>query len=352
MVSFSQHYPTPDQEHAPKMASIKTIAQLAGTSVTTVSRVMNNSGYVSNDVRTKVEHAIAATNYRPSTGARVLRSGKSDLVGILLPSLDVQFFGILAHTMEQALFDLGYQSFICSTAESAAHEARYISTFISRRVGGVIAASAQSGAAHFAQLQDSAIPIVAIDRDLNGLESDAVVIDHDLGGRMMAAHLMDLGHRQIAILGAPAHSQSIQRRLAGVTALLDHNGLAPSGLELGPQHNFDETYRLAKRLLMATDRPTAIIGLTDIAAIGAIHAAHDLGLSVPQDLSIIGFDDIPSAAFVLPRLTTIAQPIRQLGRSAVARLHRLMTHDQTGAVDPVPELKLILRETTAPPRVR
>ena len=351
MVSFSyQKSDRPEYRgHGAWMASIKTIAQLAGTSVTTVSRVMNNSGYVSNELRANVERAIATTNYRPSTGARLLRSGKSDLVGILLPSLDVQFFGILAHTMEQALFDLGYQSFICSTAESAAHEARYISTFISRRVGGVIAASAQSGAAHFAQLQDCAIPIVAIDRDLNGLESDAVVIDHDLGGRMMATHLIDLGHRKIAILGAPAHSQSIQRRLAGVKTVFDQTTAELSGVELGSLHNFDETYRLAKLLLTAPDRPTAIIGLTDIAAIGAIHAAHDLGLSVPQDLSIIGFDDIPSAAFVLPRLTTIAQPIRQLGRSAVARLHRLMTNDQNGVVEPVPELQLIQRETTAPP---
>ena len=331
------------------MASIKTIAHLAGTSVASVSRVINNSGSVSDRLRAKVEGAIAETNYRPSTGARLLRSGKSDLVGILLPSLDVQFFGILAHTMEQALFELGYQSFICSTAESGAHEARYIATFISRRVGGVIAASAESGAAHFSQLQANGIPIVAIDRDLNGLESDAVIIDHDLGGKMMAKHLIDLGHRNIAVVGAPAHSQSIQRRLTGVTTVLAQNGSTLSGLELGHLHNFEETYRLAKLLLDRTNRPTAIIGLTDIAAIGAIHAAHDLGLSVPQDLSIIGFDDIPSAAFVLPRLTTIAQPIRQLGRSAVARLHRLMSNDQSAEIETVPDLRLIHRETTAPP---
>ena len=122
--------------------------------------------------------------------------------------------------MEQALFDLGYQSFICSTAESAAHEARYVAMFLSRRVGGVIAASAEAGAAHFAQLRARGIPIVAIDRDLHGYASDAIVIDHDLGGRMMAQHLIDLGHRTIAVIGAPLHSQSIQRRLAGVRAAL------------------------------------------------------------------------------------------------------------------------------------
>jgi LacI family transcriptional regulator len=330
------------------VASIKTIAKLAHTSVASVSRVLNNSGYVSADLRAKVQAAIAQTNYQPSSDARVLRGGKSNLVGILLPSIDVQFFGILAHAMEQALFDLGYQSFICSTAESAAHEARYVAMFLSRRVGGVIAASAEAGAAHFAPLRAHGIPIVAVDRDLHGYASDAIVIDHDLGGRMMAQHLIDLGHRTIAVIGAPLHSQSIQRRLAGVRAALAQSGLQPVCEQLGTTHDFAQSYDLASRAL--ANRPSALIGLTDIAAIGAIHAAHDLGLRIPQDLSIIGFDDIPSAAFVLPRLTTIAQPIRHLGRSAAHRLHRLIAGDPQTLTEALPALTLIQRDTTAPPK--
>lgn len=330
------------------MASIKTIAKLAQTSVASVSRVLNNSGYVSADLRAKVQAAIAQTNYQPSSDARVLRGGKSNLVGILLPSIDVQFFGILAHSMEQALFDLGYQSFICSTAESAAHEARYVAMFLSRRVGGVIAASAEAGAAHFAPLRAHGIPIVAVDRDLHGYASDAIVIDHDLGGRMMAQHLIDLGHRKIAVIGAPLHSQSIQRRLAGVRAALAQSGLEPASQQLGKTHDFAQSYDLSSRALAS--QPTALIGLTDIAAIGAIHAAHDLGLRIPQDLSIIGFDDIPSAAFVLPRLTTIAQPIRHLGRCAAHRLHRLIAGDPQTLAETLPALTLIQRDTTAPPK--
>lgn len=329
------------------MASIKTIATLAQTSVASVSRVLNNSGYVSAALRAKIESAIAQTNFQPSSDARILRGGKSHLVGILLPSIDVQFFGILAQSMEQALFDLGYQSFICSTAESAAHEARYVAMFLSRRVGGVIAASAEAGAAHFAPLRARGVPIVAIDRDLHGYASDSIVIDHDLGGRMMAQHLLDLGHRKIAILGAPQHSQSIKRRLAGAKAALGQSGLQPVSVQLGMTHDFAQAYDLARNAL--AHRPTALIGLTDIAAIGAIHAAHDLGLQIPRDLSIIGFDDIPSAAFVLPRLTTIAQPIRHLGHIAAQRLHRLITNDPSVPINALPALTLIQRDTTAPP---
>lgn len=332
------------------MASIKTIAKLAGTSVTSVSRVLNNNGYVSAEVRQKVEEAMKAANYRPSSGARVLRSGRSQLVGVLLPTLDVQFFGILAHTMEQALFDLGYQTFICSTAESGEHERRYIAMLLSQRVDGVIVASALEEFEHFAEFKAHNVPIVALDRDLNGLESEKVAVDHELGGRMMAEHLIELGHKRIAVIGAPAHSQPIRRRVAGITDALQKAGLEPVAIKLGEIHNFNEAYRLANLVLGRSERPTAIIGTTDIAAIGAIHAAHDAGLSIPGDISIIGFDDIPSAAFVLPRLTTVVQPIRDLGRSAVARLHRLMSGDETIADPGVPPLRLALRETTAPPR--
>ncbi|OCI90907.1 transcriptional regulator [Agrobacterium sp. 13-626] len=330
------------------MASIKTIAKLANTSVSSVSRVLNNNGYVSAEVRENVENAIKTLNYRPSSGARVLRSGRSLLVGVLLPTLDVQFFGILAHTMEQALFDLGYQTFICSTAESGEHELRYIAMLLSHRVDGVIVASAHEEFEHFSEFKTNNIPIVAVDRDLNGLESDMVAVDHEKGGRMMAEHLLELGHKRIAVVGAPAHSQPIRRRIAGITDALRNAGLEPFAVEIGSKHNFEETYRLASSVIGRPERPTAIIGTTDIAAIGTIHAAHDAGLSIPEDISIIGFDDIPSAAFVLPRLTTVAQPIRELGRSAVARLHRLMSGNQAIADQDVPPLRLVMRETTAP----
>lgn len=332
------------------MTSIKTIARLANTSVSSVSRVLNGNGYVSAPVRERVERAIETLNYSPSSGARVLRGGRSRLVGVLLPTLDVQFFGILGHTIEQMLFELGYHTFICSTAESEEHEARYISMFMAQRVDGVIVASTRGNAAHFSPLRERDIPIVAVDRDLGDIASANVVIDHERGGRMMARHLVDLGHRNIAVIGAPSHSQPIRRRLDGILGGMQANGLAPVAVELGAHHTFEETYALAQTVLARTVRPSAIIGTTDIAAIGAIHAASDAGLSIPRDVSIIGFDDIPSAAFVLPRLTTVSQPIREIGRRAVGYLHGLMSVGEDGGnVPPLPALTLIERSTTSIP---
>ena len=323
------------------MASIKDIARQSGTSPATVSRVINGSGYVSAPARTRVEAAIAELGYLPNAGARRLRSGESRMVGVLLPALDVPFFAILAHVIEQALFQAGYQALICCTDESAAAEERYISTLLSQGVDGVIAASVLSDGDQYGRL--AGVPVVALDRDLPGLAAVRVGADHHAGGRLMAGHLLDLGHRSIAVLGAPAHSAPIQARLAGALERLAEAGLSPVAVALGPSHDFDACRALAGTLLDKS--PTALIGTTDTAAIGAVHAAIARGLSVPGDVAVIGFDDLPAARYVLPALTTVAQPLRQIAEAATAQLIGLMT----GAPLPPPSpfaLRLIRRETT------
>ncbi len=201
-------------------ASIRTIAKIAQTSVSSVSRVLNNSGYVSPEVRHRVETAIKDLNYAPSKGARMLRGEASRMIGLMLPSIDVPFFGILANTIERELFERGYHTLICSSAENEEHEARYVAMLRAQRVEGVIVASAYGGTAHLRPLVDSGIPIIAIDRELVGISDDVFMADHAEGGRIMTRHLIGLGHRQVAVVGAPGHSQPIQLRLEGIRAVL------------------------------------------------------------------------------------------------------------------------------------
>ncbi|MDC7743017.1 LacI family DNA-binding transcriptional regulator [Rhizobium binxianense] len=337
--------------------SIRHIAKLAGTSVSSVSRVLNNSGYASPELRDRVEAAIRTLNYTPSKGARMLRGAPSRMIGLMLPSIDVPFFGILAHAIEQELFQHGYQTLICSTAENMDHEARYISMLLAQRVDGVIVASAFGSIEHFGVLRDARIPIIAIDRELNGIADEAVMADHEEGGRLMARHLIGRGHRAIAIVGAPAHSQPIQLRLQGITAEMAGNGIAPAIVAMAEEHSFAETYRLARELLAFRPDITAIIGTTDISAIAAIHAIQDRGFSVPNDYSVVGFDDLPEAAYVFPRLTTVAQPIRDVGQQAARLLEALIDEHQTGdesrrgAIVKVP-VTLIERDSTGPVRNR
>ncbi|MDK4703468.1 LacI family DNA-binding transcriptional regulator [Rhizobium sp. CNPSo 4062] len=308
--------------------SIRHIAKLAGTSVSSVSRVLNNSGYASPELRERVESAIRTLNYTPSKGAQMLRGAPSRMIGLMLPSIDVPFFGILAHAIEQELFQRGYQTLICSTAENMDHEARYISMLLSQRVDGVIVASAFGSTEHFEALREAHIPIVAIDRELPGIAGDAVMADHEEGGRMMARHLVELGHRKIGIVGAPAHSQPVQLRLRGIKEEMAERGIAPPAIFMAEEHSFAATYPLAKQLVASQPQMTGIIGTTDISAIATIHAVQDHGFSVPRDYSVIGFDDLPEAAYVFPRLTTIAQPIRGVGEQAVRQLESLIDEDQ------------------------
>jgi LacI family transcriptional regulator len=345
----------PPEKRQQVTTSIRHIAKLAGTSVSSVSRVLNNSGYASPELRERVEAAIRTLNYTPSKGARMLRGAPSRMIGLMLPSIDVPFFGILAHAIEQELFQRGYQTLICSTAEDIDHEARYISMLLSQRVDGVIVASAFGSTEHFEALREAHIPIVAIDRELPGIAGDAVMADHEEGGRLMARHLIELGHRAIGIVGAPAHSQPVQLRLRGIEEEMAGHGIAPTAISMAEEHSFAATYPLAKALIASQPEMTAIIGTTDISAIAIIHAVQDHGFSVPRDYSVIGFDDLPEAAYVFPRLTTVAQPIRGVGERAARRLEALIEQDLTDdeprkdTIVKVPVM-LIERDSTGPVR--
>ncbi|MES2432193.1 MAG: LacI family DNA-binding transcriptional regulator [Pseudomonadota bacterium] len=332
------------------MTSIRDIAKRAGASVTTVSRVINDSGYVSAATRARVQLAIAELDFTPNANARRMRSGNSLMVGVVLPALDVPFFGILAHVIEQELFRRGLQALICCTNESPDQEARYISTLLAQQVDGVLAASVLEDSTQYQRLVDAGVPIVAIDRTLQGLAMISVAADHRIGGRMMAEHLLSLGHRHFAVIGAPQHSPPVQARVRGAVERLAEAGLEAQ-VVLGSTHDFDACRALAVGILRPgsmVKRPTAVIGTTDIAAIGAVHAALGLGLSVPNDVSVIGFDDLPESRYVLPALTTVAQPLRQIGVQAVAQLVARIAGELAPLAD-LP-LRLVVRDTTAPPR--
>lgn len=333
------------------MTGIRDIACKAGVSVATVSRVINRTGHVGGVTRARVQAAVAELGYTPNPGARLMRRGDSRMVGLLLPALDVPFFGILAHTIEKELVRLGYHALICCTDESVDQEGQFITTLLEHKVSGVLAASVLSDVAHFRRLEAAGIPIVAIDREIVGIRAVTVRADHHLGGRMMADHLLSLGHRRIGIVGGPDHSTPVRARVEGARERMAEAGLEPVAIRLGALHDFDLFQALAKKVLSGPDRPTAMIGTTDIAAIGVLHAAAASGLSVPRDLSIIGFDDMPAARYVLPELTTVAQPMRAIGALAVAQLAALMTGQEAVSFDSgVLPLRLIVRGTTVAPQ--
>ncbi|MBK8020477.1 MAG: LacI family DNA-binding transcriptional regulator [Chloroflexi bacterium] len=330
------------------MATIKEVAAHAGVSVATVSRVVNNNGYVSEDLRQRVLEAMNILDYKPSALARSLRRQESLTVGLLMPGMNQPFFATLAYVIQKTLFASGYRVIICSSEESGEMEAAYVDMLIRQRVDGAIVVPTGHGSETIQPLL-AKMPVVLVDRDLPDLEVSRILADNFQGGYEAMNHLLLLGHREIALIGSLLHLAAMDQRIAGAKKAYGDTGLPLDSLRvlMAGRSEFDLGYTSALDVLSGSIRPTAVFALTDVIAIGAMHAAAELGLRLPEDLSVIGFDDIPLASYIIPSLTTVAQPIQTMGANA-AKL--LLQRFKTGRSEPyekiVHDMRLMIRAST------
>lgn len=342
------------------MISIKTVAQQAQVSIATVSRVLNGTKYVSPDVEKRVLEAVEALGYHPHAPARSLRRQRTQSIGILLPHLNDFFFGNLAYVLEKALSAEGYSPLFCSTENDEEKELVAINNLISSRVDAVIAVPYVPVDRSFdglKRLLARDIPLVTVDRNLPDMPISQVLSDNDQGGYDGADYLLGLGHRHIGIIDALLNEVHFPgepgyERMQGIRRALEGHGVAfdPNLVVIDKMPHVEMGYQGARRLLEKQPQVTAIFALNDAIAVGVLRAALELGLHVPRDLSVIGFDDIMLASHVIPRLTTIAQPIEQIAQRATRLLLR-----QIEDADALPETvkletALVVRESTAPPR--
>ncbi len=333
------------------MATIKEVADHAGVSVATVSRVVNKTGYVSLDLQERVQDAMRTLNYRPSALARSLRRQETQTIGVLVPQLDQPFFSALVFAVEKTLFSSDYRALICSAEERRDKEDAYIEMLMRQRVDGVILVPTGQSTDNVRRLLDEGVPVVLVDRDIPNLAINRVLCDNYQGGVMAIDHLLALGHRRISVIGGPEYSEAIIDRMNGARAALASAGIAldPSLFVTGSMPQFEMGYTAGLKVLDRPDRPTAIFAFNDVMAIGVMHAAAELGLRLPDDLSVVGFDDIPIAAYSIPELTTVAQPIYAMGETAADLLIRHV-RDTDALVESVKlETRLIVRKSTAPP---
>jgi LacI family transcriptional regulator len=333
------------------MATMKEVADYADVSVATVSRVINKTGYVSPDLEERVYSAMRALKYQPSALARSLRRQQTQTIGVLIPQLDHPFFSTLAFAVEKSLFPHEYRTLICSAEENQEKENAYTEIMLRQRVDGVIMVPTGQSAHNLRMLIEKNVPVVLIDRDLPELEVNRVLVSNFQGGYDGMRYLLELGHRNIAVIGAPTYSQAMLQRIEGVRkALTDYRVEDnPELLVTGILQQFEMGYQTGQQLLSQIPRPTAIFALTDVAAIGVMHAAAEMGLSLPHDLSVMGFDDIPLASFSIPTLTTVAQPIARMGEIATRLLLNHIIHRESPVETVMLDTKLIERQSTAPP---
>ena len=341
-----------------RLPTMKDVARHAGVSVSTVSYVLNNSGPVATSRRARVLDAVRALDYTPNESARNLKKRSSSAIGLVVPDLANQFFALVTEGVERAAAERGVLVVLCApeaTERPVSHHAKLLQ---SQRLDGVVYLSgAGTSPSLILELARSG-PVVLVDEQIPGFDLPAVVSDCRRGAREVAAHVLDSGHRRLAVIGGPPTLWTAERRLAGYREAVAAAGGDPDAM---PVHDGD--YRMESGIALAAralsvpvrHRPTALLCANDLMAIGALRHCRDAGIDVPGEVSITGFDDVPFADLIAPGLTTVAQPARDMGYAAArllfSRLRRPGDEAPPAEADHVGlfDVEIRIRESVGPP---
>ena len=332
------------------MASLRDVAQHAGVSVATASRVSSGFDGVRSETRERVERAMRELLYvppgrRPATG----------MIGLLVPSLENPIFPALAQAMEERATEAGFASILCNTTAAAFREVDYVHMLLDRSADGMIFISCEmtnlSGDHdHYARLVDEGARIVFVNGALNTLTVPSVAVDERSAGELATQHLLDLGHRRIGYVAGPDYYLPTREKGAGRQGALRAAGLEPDGLVVHAGSFTVEEGRQALRALLELEpAATGVICSSDLMAIGVLQEAAACGLRVPEDLSVVGFDGIEATAWTSPPLTTVEQPIEEIAETAVNALRSLIAEPDKPLPDYSFRPRLRVRESTAPP---
>jgi LacI family transcriptional regulator len=298
--------------------TIKDVAQRAGVSPSTVSHVMNNTRYVEPQTRERVLRAMADLNYQPNRLARSLRNQKTNTLGVLLPNSANPFFAQVLLGIEDASFARNYSVILGNANDDPERELSHLEVLASKQIDGVLLISTGAYAQALELLARHNMPTVMVDRSPGERPIDSIMVDNAGGGRVATEYLITLGHQRIGCITGPLLLTPSADRVVGYRSALRKAGIAPDEALIVPgDFSHEGGYRAAERLLRLGPPVTAIFACNDLMAVGAIRAVHEAGLRVPHDVSVVGFDDIPLSSFIVPPLTTVAQPAEELGRIAV-----------------------------------
>ncbi len=313
-----------------KRVTMKDVAKRAGVSATTVSHVINQTRHVEEGTQQAVETAMAELGYHPNSLARSLRSGETKTIGLIVPDGSNLFFADIARRIEDMGYQHGYSVILCNSDNDLKKQRNYINTLIAKQVDGLIFISAGESKTDLQRLADSGIPVVVADRIVPLSLADVVLLENEKAGYVAVKHLTDLGHRRIACITGPSGISPSQLRVDGYARALDEVGeLVNPEYVIAGDFTFRGGQRAMEKLLSVSPPPTAVFVLNDMMAIGAISEARRRGYRVPEELSVVGFDDIELASALTPSLTTMAQPIRKIAEIATRRLIDKM-HVDTG----------------------
>jgi LacI family transcriptional regulator len=333
--------------------TMKDVAEQAQVSVSTVSYVLNGNGQVSAERRTRVLNAVRALDYIPNESARSLKRQLALTIGLIVPDLVNQFFSLLARGVVRAGAAHDVLVVLCSAENSEEAEFSNARLLRSQRVDGVIYESGFHESPNALLELQSLGPVVLVDERIPGLDLPAVVADGRRGAREVASHVVELGHKRFACIAGPTAHWTSEQRLAGYREGIAMGGIDPDSMSiLAGDYQMDSGYELAEKFLNvpASERPTALMCANDLMAIGALEYCRTNGIKVPEDVSVVGFDDIPTARLLTPRLTTVRQPAYEMGMCAAEVLIGMTQGEEKQDLLKPHPVEVVIRESTAKPK--
>lgn len=304
--------------------TLNDIAEKAGVSISTVSRVLNKKAdkyRISPSTKEKILKTARDLNYRPNQIARGLRLSKTNTLGLIAPDVSNPFFAYIIKRVQSEAHALGYSLIVCNTDEDLAQEVEHVNLLYRNRVDGLIAMPVGKEYAHFAEWQEKGIPLVLLDRCFDEIETGSVVVDNFAGAYEATEHLIQRGHRRIALIQGLRGTYTNTARLDGYQKALDDYGVpVDERLLVGGDFRQENGYMETKLLMSLPERPTAIFATSDMITLGALQALYEEGLRIPDDISLIMFDDVDFAPYLRCPLTAVRQPKEMMGELAVKLL--------------------------------
>jgi len=330
------------------MPTLLDVARRAGVSPMTVSRVVNGSGEVSPRLRTRVEQALAETGYMPNTLARSLRARRTDTIALLLPDMTNPFFTTLAQGVETAAREAGISLLLANSDEREEEEQRLVPMLLQRQVDGILVVPAGSGAEAIRVCRERKVRIVVVDRRPQAAGADVVRADSEGGALELGRLLVRLGHRDMTVLSGPASVLTSVDRVTGFCRALEEAGVRAPHVLYGA-FTIESGHDMAMRAMREPLRPTALFAANNFLGIGVLHALDELGLRVPDDVAVVGMDDLPQAMVTFPFLTVAAQPAFEMGQRSVAMLLDGMADPTRPPREVVLPTEIVIRRSSGGP---
>jgi len=314
------------------MTTIRKVAKLAGVAPITVSRVLNNSGYASDETRQKVKDAASLLGYMPNSLSQSLRWKQTGMLALVITDVTNPFWTTVARGVEDAASVAGYNVILCNTDESIDKQGGYLRALLQKRVDGILLVPAREEMDDIQQVKKLHVPLVVLDRRLPKPLTDSVRCDSEQGAYLLTRLLLENGHRRIALLTGSPHVATVTDRLDGYRRAMREADIDENGeMVFYGAFNLESGQAMAHQALAAAPRPTAIFAANNFIALGLLKTLRAENIGVPEDVSVVAFDDLPASLLIDPFLTVASQPAYEMGREATTMLIKRLTGDESDA---------------------